>query len=226
MPVTRAVWNARRFGFAAVAALAWFALGVQLLLTFANPGNYAGTLEVRLNNLFSYFTILSNLVVAVTLTILVLGADSTLARRFARPRFFTGVAVAIVFVSVGYELLLRGIWKLEGWALLADTLFHDIVPIGFVALWAAFVPKGQIGARDLPRWMIYPAVYLGYVLVRGALTQRYPYPFLDVTALGYGRVLVNAVGLAVVIAALGGLFIAADRLIASRRGVGVCPTGG
>jgi hypothetical protein len=226
MSAARPVWNARRLCFAAVAALAWFALGLQLLLTLANPANNPGTLAVRLNNLFSYFTILSNLLVAVTLTILVLVGDSSLARRVARPRFFTGVAVAIVFVSLGYELLLRGIWKLDGWPLLADTLFHDIVPIGFVALWVAFVPKGQLGARDVPSWMIYPGVYLGYALVRGALTQRYPYPFLDVTALGYGRVFANAAGLAVVIAALGGLFVAADRLMASRRGVGAWPTGG
>jgi hypothetical protein len=226
MSAASAVWSARRLAFAAVAALAWFALVVQVLLSLTNPANYPGTLEVRLNNLFSYFTILSNLVVAVTLTTLVLSADSTLARRFARPRFFTGVAVAIVLVCLGYELLLRGIWKLEGWALVADTLFHDVVPIGFVLLWAAFVPKGQLGPRDLPSWLIYPGVYLGYVLVRGALIQRYPYPFLDVTALGYGRVLFNAAGLAVVIVALGGLFIAADRFIAGRRGVGACPTGG
>jgi len=226
MSAASTVWSARRLAFAAVAALAWFALGVQFLLTLKNPANYPGALEVRLNNLFSYFTILSNLAVAVTLTTLVLDADSMLARRFARPRFFTGVAVAIVFVFLGYELLLRGIWKLEGWALLADTLFHDIVPIGFVALWAAFVPKGELGARDLPRWVIYPGIYLGYVLVRGALTRRYPYPFLDVTTLGYGRVLLNAAGLAVVILVLGGLFIAADRIIAGRRRVGACPTGG
>jgi len=216
MAVSRAVWNARRLSFTAVAALAWFALAVQLLLTLENPDNFPGTLEIRLNNLFSYFTILSNLVVAVTLTTVVVAADSTLGRRFARPRFFTGVAVAIVLVSLGYELLLRGIWKPEGWALVADTLFHDIVPIGFVVLWAAFMPKGELGARDIPKWLIYPGVYLGYVLLRGALTQRYPYPFLAVTALGYGRVLCNAVGLAIAVAAIGGLFVVADRLIASR----------
>jgi hypothetical protein len=224
VPASRSAWNARRLSFAAVAALGWFAIAVQLVLTFVNPDKLPGTLEVRLNNLFSYFTILTNLAVAVTLTLLVSAPDSLPGRRCARPRFFTGVAVAIVLVSLGYELLLRGIWKPEGWALVADTLFHDIVPIGFVVLWAAFVPKGQIGGRDIPSWLIYPGVYLVYVLVRGEFTQRYPYPFLDVTTIGLGHTLLNAAALALTLVALGGLFVAADRLIA-RRTV-AAPVGG
>jgi hypothetical protein len=212
--------NARRLCFAAVAALAWFALTVQVWLTIGNPANLPGTLAQRFNDLFSFFTVLSNLAVALTLTILVLAPQSMLGRRLARPSFFTGLAVAIVLVSLGYELLLRGIWKPQGWTLVADTLFHDIVPLGFLALWVAFVPKGHLNARDLPAWLIYPGVYLGYVLVRGALTQRYPYPFLDVVGLGMGRTLFNASVLAVAIAVLGGLFLGADRWLARRGGRG------
>ena len=63
-------------------------------------------------------------------------------------------------------------------------------------------------------WLIYPLVYLPYVLVRGASTGRYPYPFLDVGDLGLGVVLVNTVVLTIVFLILGELFVAADSLIA------------
>ena len=46
----------------------------------------------------------------------------------------------------------------------------------------------SLAAVRLKSWRRRPA------LVRGALIGRYPYPFIDVGALGYGRVLVNSVG--------------------------------
>ena len=38
-------------------------------------------------------------------------------------------------------------------------------------------------------WLAFPAVYLGYTIIRGALTGWYPYPFLDPSQTdGYGGV--------------------------------------
>jgi hypothetical protein len=34
-------------------------------------------------------------------------------------------------------------------------------------------------------WLAFPGVYFTYVLVRGALTGWYPYPFLDAGDLGF-----------------------------------------
>ena len=45
--------------------------------------------------------------------------------------------------------------------------------------------------------MIYPLIYVIYTAIRGEITGYYPYPFIDVTQLGYSRVLINSVGLVV-----------------------------
>jgi hypothetical protein len=144
----------------------------------------------------------------------VLGAPgSRLGRRLGTPEFLTGVAVAISLVSLASELLLRGLWKPLGWYWVADTLFHDIVPLAFVSLWFVFVPKGSLGPRHVPGWLIYPSVYLVYALLRGAVIGRYPYPFLDVTSIGYGHTAINAAGLLLVLIVLSGFFLGVDRLL-------------
>jgi hypothetical protein len=66
--------------------------------------------------------------------------------------------------------------------------------------------------------------YGAYSLIQGALTEFYPYPFLDVSKLGYERVLINMTGLFVVFAGLGLLLIAIGRglgLVEARRGARV-----
>jgi hypothetical protein len=196
-----------------VAALAWFALTVQLVLTVRNPAHYPGSLGARLDNFISYFTILTNLEIALSLSVPLVARGSRLAIRCSTPAFQTGVAVAISLVSLAYELLLRRLWNPEGWYWVADTLFHDVVPLGYVVLWAVYVPKGTLRWRDLPGWLVYPAVYFLFVLVRGAAIGRYPYPFLDAGVIGYARTFVNATGLLLVVLVLGGAFIGVDRLM-------------
>jgi len=206
-------WSARESWFATIAGLAWFALGLQLLLTFENPANLPGGLAERLNNLVSYFTIWTNFLVAASLTVVLVAPDGRLARRLRTSEFLTGVAVAIAFVSLAYELLLRGLWKQSGWYWVADTLFHDVVPAGFLLLWLRFVPKGGLGPRHLTAWLLYPTVYFVYVLLRGLVVGRYPYPFMDVTSLGYAHTVINALGLLLMVALLGGVFLGIDRLM-------------
>lgn len=211
-------WTRRDSAGMAIAALAAFALTVQLILTALNPANLPGTLEVRLNNLFSYFTILTNLAVALTLVLPIAAAGSRFSARLSRPAFLTGVAVAISLVSLTYELVLRRIWDPEGWYLIADTLFHDVVPLSFVGYWVLYVHKGSLSLRQVPGWLVYPAAYFVFVLLRGWMIGRYPYPFLDVTVLGYGRTFMNAAVFLLFVVLIGAVFVGVDRLMAAGGG--------
>lgn len=53
----------------------------------------------------------------------------------------------------------------------------------------------------------------GYSLIHGAVTGYYPYPFLDVTQLGYQRVLLNMAALTAVFALLGLVLVGIDRML-------------
>lgn len=44
----------------------------------------------------------------------------------------------------------------------------------------------------IPKWLIYPQAYLIYIPIRGHFSGFYPYPFVDVSALGMTKVLFNS----------------------------------
>ncbi|WP_283136526.1 Pr6Pr family membrane protein [Rhizohabitans arisaemae] len=96
-------------------------------------------------------------------------------------------------------------------------LLHYVVPLMAVANWFAFESGGRLRRRHAVVWLASPVVYLAVILIRGACfaVDRYPYPFLDVTRLGYALVARNSAGMAVCFYALGLLYVALDRVPAS-----------
>ena len=191
-----------RYGAAAVSALAWGAVILQGLLlvrtTLAAGGSVGGALVV----LFGYFTILTNLFVALTAGAAALRPGSWLASASLRGCATT----AIVLVGLGYHVLLRELWDPQGWQRLADNLLHYAVPVAALAYWLSFPPRrAALPARAPLLWAVYPVAYLVYALIRGELLGSYPYPFVDVSELGYARVLANATGLLLAFVAMGAL---------------------
>jgi hypothetical protein len=166
---------------------------------------------------FEYFTILTNLLVAASLTLTLVFSRTSIGRFFSRISVMTAVAVYIALVGIVYNLVLQGLHELEGTAYVADVITHDLVPLLYFGYWVFFVPKGELTWKMPFAWIIYPLVYVPYVLIRGASTNRYPYPFLDVGDLGYASVIVNTIVLTGVFLLLGEVFVAVDTTIASFR---------
>lgn len=201
---------------AAIAVIAWFAVLLQfylsLRLTLANGGSIGRAIVIFLG----YFTVLTNIVVCVALTFPLLAPNSAPGRFFARPAVAGGVATSIALVAIAYHLLLRTVWDPQGLQLLADVLLHYVVPLLYLVYWWLAVPKASLSWTDPLLWSAYPAAYLVYALVRGAIIGTYPYPFIDVTEIGYGRTGINALGLLFAFIVLGALFVALGRMSRSR----------
>ena len=90
-------------------------------------------------------------------------------------------------------------------------LLHAVIPLGYVVYWLIFAPRAGLRWMDAVVWLVYPGVYLVYVLARGAVSGLYPYPFVDVNVLGYGGVLARAVVLMAVFLGMGLLLVAVSR---------------
>ena len=165
----------------AIVLIAWFALILQLII-----------LKDSLANYFSYFTILSNLLVAISLTSELLASATRFGKRFSLPKTKSAIALYIFIVGLVYNLVLRGIWEPKGWQLLADNLLHVIVPLLYVIYWVVFTTKNTLNYKDILGWTIFPLFFLFYSLIRGHYVNWYPYPFLDVAQHGYQQILVNA----------------------------------
>ena len=196
---------------AAAGALGWFALVVQLYLTlnhaFANGKSLIGGLVAY----FGYFTILTNILAALTLTVPLVRPRSKASELFSLPSVGTGVAASIALVGIAYSLLLRHIWNPSGMQLVADVLLHDVMPVAFLLYWWLAVPAGQLRWTEVLIWMLYPLLYFCLALLRGALTSQYSYPFIHVGELGYQRVLLNATGILLSFLAIGLFLVAVGR---------------
>lgn len=179
----------------AAALAGWVGLAIQQYLIFYSRWSTGASLLGGLVNFFSFFTVLTNTLVVVVLSYAVVDRDSAAKRFFLAPRVSSAIAVSIVLVSLAYNLLLRHLWKPEGFQFIADELLHDVMPLLFVVYWWRCVPKGTLQCKHIGLWVLYPLVYFAYVLLRGDLLGQYQYPFFDVGTLGYPQVFVNAGGI-------------------------------
>lgn len=78
-----------------------------------------------------------------------------------------------------------------GLAFWADLGLHSVVPVLVALHWLFLAPKAGLALRDVPFWIAGPLVCFALALGRGVWTGDYGYPFLDITALGWGAVAVN-----------------------------------
>ena len=196
----------------AAALVAWGAVLLQLVLSLqlavANGKGVVGGLLIY----FGFFTVLTNILVALALSAPFARPASALGRFFARPGVATTVAAAITVVGVAYFFLLRNVWDPQGWQLVADVALHYVTPVLFLVYWWLAVPKGTIDWAGIPKWMLYPVGYLVYALIRGALTGLYPYAFIDVSVLGYGAAIANAMGVLLGFVGVAAALVAVARL--------------
>jgi hypothetical protein len=203
--------DVRRRLICMAAVLGWTALSIQMYLTLYYRWSSGGSLLGGLMSYFSYFTVLTNMLVAVVLTCAATRRESAARRWFLQPWVSSGVAVSIVLVSVAYNLLLRHLFRPEGLQFIADELLHDVMPLLFLAYWWFCVPKGTLRLKHVPLWLIYPCVYFAYAMLRGHLLSAYPYWFLSVNMWGYAQVFINAAGVLVGFVVIGLVVIGLDR---------------
>ena len=165
MSTTAKSLNSQRFFGIALALMTWFAIILQLLITTESYTNF-----------FSYFTILSNILVAVGLSCAIFIPHTKLGNYCASISVQSAIALYIFIVGLVYNLVLRGIWEPKGWQLLADNLLHVAVPLLYVLYWLVFIPKGTLTWKDGIVWAYFPLVYLIYSLIRGQFDGLVPLP--------------------------------------------------
>ena len=177
-----------RFAAGLIAAIAWLGLAFQCVSTFQINHSVSLTLWI----VFAYFTILTNMLVAVVFTGLAASQTQTRASWIV-----AGTMLSILLVGIIYALLLHGKTELTGGSAVANALLHMATPILVTFFWIIFTPKGQLTWSHPLVWAIYPLAYLAYSLVRGGQTGKYPYPFLDPGLVGWQQTMLSNLAIAV-----------------------------
>ncbi len=204
------------------ASAAWTGLGIQLWILL--EGGAFDTPVLAVWRFLAFFTILTNLIVAVVSTVSVLAPDSAPGRFVDSSNLRAAVLLYISTVGIIYHLILAGLWDPQGWQRIADQLLHTATPVLTALGWLLFDKKTGLSFRALPLFLIYPVGYTLYALARGAGDGFYPYPFIDVNAIGYPKAFLNIAGLTGAFVIGAGLVILAGKLLAA-PGIRNAPAG-
>jgi hypothetical protein len=189
------------------ALIGWSAILLQGYLSLRLAVDNGRSIGAGIAIYLGFFTVLTNILAAPLLT-----PHSTIGKFFSRPGVNTATAACIAIVGMVYSLLLRHIWNPQGLQLVVDITLHDVMPVLFLVYWWIVVPKSELRWIDIFSWMLYPVGYLLYSLARGGLTGLYPYPFIDVNTLGYGKTLTNAAAMLAAYVFITLMLIGAGRL--------------
>jgi hypothetical protein len=202
-----------------------FGLGVQAWISATHALAYDGhvfSAPMRVFNMLSYFTIWSNILVA---------AVAWLLYRDPRRRgaVFTVLhldsLVMIAVTGLVYALVLAPIWNPTGWAKVADQTLHYAVPVLAVLSYLVAGPRPRFAAGTLFRALVLPLGWVVYTMVRspfiryraqGVTKHWWPYHFINVDDLGYAQALLNVLGVAVLLLAVGAIFLYLDRVLPAR----------
>jgi len=140
----------------------------------------------RFTNMFSFFTMESNISAVVVLSMAVI-----LAARREQPEWFAilraAVATYMVTTGVVYNLLLRNVELPQGAVLeWSNEVLHVFGPLYMLLDWLFAPGRRRLEFRHIAWIVAFPIVWATYTLIRGPLTYDvlsdgpwYPYPFLN-----------------------------------------------
>ncbi|WP_206996696.1 Pr6Pr family membrane protein [Trinickia mobilis] len=155
----------------------WAAIVNGIVAKWGNPA-------FALSNYFSYFTNISNLFASAVLLAGVVRNGRPASRTVDRLR--AAATVYLLVTGIVYALLLAPIDAVtHATPTFNNWVLHRVMPTAMVADWLIEPPRTRIRLREAWVLLLFPILYVGYTLVRGALVGWYPYPFLDPQSNGY-----------------------------------------
>ncbi|MAO80965.1 MAG: hypothetical protein CMH82_09935 [Nocardioides sp.] len=175
-------------GFAltlSLSALGWYAGSPPEPGVYGDTGGGAYGVLQRVTDTLSYFTIWSNVVVALAATVLARGARGATWHRV----LLLDALLMIVVTAIVYQLLLAPSLDVQGWSIITDPTQHVVVPVLAVAAWVWAGPRGWVSGRLVPLALVVPVLWVAWMLARGAVIGSYPYGFVAVGERGYPAVL-------------------------------------
>lgn len=196
------------------ACLGWFAVITQFILML---NNRVASVPETIVRFFSFFTILTNLLVAIYYTIHWFQKPTSLLLRLQKPGVLSAVTLYIAVVGLVYQIVLRSIWSPVGLQKLVDELLHSIIPVFTLVYWFLYEKHTETSWKSIPSWLLYPLFYLAYILIRGSFSNFYPYPFVNVTELGLQKVLINSSVLVVVFTSIALGLTGISKLLAQKQ---------
>jgi hypothetical protein len=181
-------------------------------------GNIPGGVDTfgeRFFDWITYFTIWSNITVAVVMTVLAF-RPAILARQDGVGLLWRVLRLdsllMIIVTGAVYNLLLTEPGK-TGWDAVSNALLHMWVPLLTPIIWVLAGPRGAINPKTIGLALILPIIWAAFALTRSQIIHAYPYPFLNVDRNGWASVLTFIVVIVVITVILAFIMWGIDRAL-------------
>lgn len=184
---------------ASVAALA--SVGIWLLMLIDEERSVGSTTL----DMVVKFTNLTVVLVALVAAWIATGRSPGPVRSVAH---LTVMVMAVITAVVNATLLDAALPA--GWWGVVDLAQHYVIPIAVVAAWATLGPPVDVPWSRLGWILVVPAAWLAFVLVRGSVSDLYPYDFVDPAQNGWAGVLAMSAAILVAMLGAGAAFTSVD----------------
>jgi hypothetical protein len=189
----------------------FLSLSALIIIVAVSPWNAWSNTDPNYHglNLFSYFTVQSNIIAAIVFAI---GAYAIFTKKRLGEWFGTLRGAAVLYMAITaivYALLLKNATNANSalafnWK---NFILHELMPFVIVVEWLVWPPHLAITVRKAFVWLIFPVAWLAYTLWRAQIVHWYPYPFLDPAKVGSKvGVLVYIIGISIAFIALAQAF--------------------
>lgn len=164
--------------------ITWFAVMTQFVLMILNRQTDIPETIIRF---FSFFTILTNTLVALYFTNKITKNLSIFNKKGA----LTAITSFILIVGLVYQIILRATWNPTGLQLIVDELLHTLIPFYMLIYWLLYAEPSNFKLKPILPWLAYPIIYIVCIILRGEFSGFYPYPFLNVSKIGFQQSIIN-----------------------------------
>lgn len=195
------------------ALIGWFAVITQYILML--NASTTGFIDTTIR-FFSFFTILTNSLAAIYFTHQTVLKDYNEKRFLNFPGSLTAITIYIFVVGLVYQIILRKTYTPKGMDMLVNELLHSLMPLLVLLFWYLYEEKAVIKWKSLFLWLIYPFIYIVFILIRGSFSNYYPYPFINVLNLGLRAVLINSFLLMILFMVLSAILVGTGKLISKK----------
>lgn len=197
------------FGILAWVAVVWYFLKFTV---FREPGT---SFASGMFSYFSYFTIQSNLLVAVWWAAALLNRDNKFTRWLLQPKIKGAFTAYITATFLGFAVLLSHTYSPGGVDLFLSNTTHYVVPLAFILDWFLFEERGVYQWRFTLDWLVYPVGYFIFAMIHGTFTGDFLYPFFDPNILGWGGMAIQVTFILVTFILLESVYIGINRRLRS-----------
>lgn len=145
---------------------------------------------------WGYMTIWTNTLIGLIFLSSWLNVKFSFFNFFRQYSLKSAAFIYIFIVAVIYHFLLKITEFDSALSQINDFIFHTLTPALYMLYWIFKVPKEKLYFKSVTKWMLYPSIYALFVIIKGEINHVYPYFFFDVNELGYAKVLLYTLQLA------------------------------